>query len=116
MSILYTNKEIIELTPTETFWELLVSSKDNPGYTKEFTLNNSGYYLIDREGIGSYESELEKVFTKAFEQELEESGIPKLSWPNTKDIAVFKGHFKIKAKPLIADLGINPLQTGKVNA
>lgn len=116
MSMLFTNKKLVQITPSEAYWALLVSCTGLPESGKDFTLSNSGYYLIDRVGSSCDEKGLQQVFSKAFEQELAESGVPKERWPNTRDFAVFKTYFRIDIHPLIADLGQQPLQTGKLDS
>ncbi|MBT2788636.1 MULTISPECIES: hypothetical protein [unclassified Halomonas] len=90
MIMLFANKDLVQITPSEDYWALLISFVGYPGYGKDFILNNSDYCLVDRIGVECNEESLQKMFTKAFEEELAESVAPKERWLNTRVMQYLK--------------------------
>jgi hypothetical protein len=113
MKTLHTNKRLVAITPNERYHQLLIDSKEHPGCTLEFTLQNTGYYLIDNPHEWSENEEFTKVFRRAFESELAESSIPKEHWPATDDFIEFQKYFNYRIHPLIGDLGSKQIITGE---
>lgn len=115
----YTNREIVKILGTSELGKLLGEN----GIEFHAT---PGYFLVDSTngkqsqfGEASYPAEIRKKlmsdwFTRVFESELAEHGLPEQAWPDTSSVDVFLGLFSVEHHPLIADFGAQALKTSMI--
>ncbi len=115
----YTNREIVTILGTSELGKLLgengIEFNETPGYFLVDSTNGKQSQF----GEASYPAEIRKKllfdwFTRVFESELAEYGLPEHAWPDTSSIDVFLKLFSVGHHPLIADFGTQTLKTSTI--
>jgi len=118
----HTNKEIVVVRPTER----LASLACEAGFEVSAARTPPGYFVVDAPSAkvpleeepfipAQARHEIKQGwFSRVFESELSEMGLPVELWPDTSSIEAFDAFLLVEYHPLIADFGEHPLKTLQV--